>query len=504
MSMLMKPAVASGHERVTAAACEILESGGNAFDAAIAGGFAAAVAEPALTGLGGGGFLLARTADSETMLFDFFVDTPGRGLAKGALEPHFVPVTVRFPASEQVFNAGLGSAAVPGNLRGYLHAHRRLGRLPLKEVLAPAIQLAREGLILSAHQGYFLDLLQPIMTLTPAGRELFQPDGHYLESGDRFANPGLAAFFEILPSDGEREFYEGAIARRIVEDMQAGQGLITLDDLAAYQVIERKPLSVAYRDYRLLTNPLPSFGGALVTLSLKLLEAQNISALEFGSAEHLCFLVAVMQEVDELRAQGYLTTTEFTSDKLFEGHQRVLRTASGGTTQLSVCDAEGNVASMTTSNGEGSGYIVPGTGIMLNNMLGEDDLHPDGFHAASPGVRVASMMAPSILLHGDRVQLVLGSGGSKRIRTALLQVLSHVVDFSMGIEDAIKKPRLHWDGQCLQAEPAFQEQTLAALEARWPLNRWSVQDVYFGGVNAVMPAGIAGADARRGGNARVL
>ncbi|MEZ5581834.1 MAG: gamma-glutamyltransferase [Candidatus Competibacteraceae bacterium] len=504
MPMLMKSAVASGHERVTEAACEILQAGGNAFDAAIAGGFAAAVAEPALTSLGGGGFLLARTAEGATTLFDFFVDTPGRGLAGSALEPHFVPVTVRFPASEQVFNAGLGSAAVPGNLRGYLHVHRRLGRLPLKDVLTPATQLAREGLALNGHQSYFLDLLRPIMTLTPAGCELFQPDERYLTAGDRFANPGMAAFLDILPSEGEREFYQGAIARRIVEDMQAGQGLITLDDLATYQVIERKPLTTAYRDYQLLTNPPPSFGGTLVALSLQLLEAQDIGTLDFGSARHLCFLAAVMQEVDRLRAQGYLTSAEFDTDKLLTGHQRALRTASSGTTQLSVCDTEGNVASMTTSNGEGSGYIVPGTGIMLNNMLGEDDLHPDGFHAASPGVRVASMMAPSLLLHGDRVQLVLGSGGSKRIRTALLQVLSHVIDFGMAIEEAIGRPRLHWDGQCLQVEPAVQEQALAALEARWPLNRWPVQDVYFGGVNAVAPTGAAGADARRGGNARVL
>jgi gamma-glutamyltranspeptidase/glutathione hydrolase len=504
MAMLMKSAVASGHERVTATACEILQAGGNAFDAAVAGGFAAAVAEPALTSLGGGGFLLARTVENQTILFDFFVDTPGRGLANGALEPHFVPVTVRFPGSEQVFNAGLGSAAVPGNLRGYLHVHRRLGRLPLKDVLAPAMRLAREGLALNAHQGYFLDLLRPIMMLTPAGCELFRPNGRYLIAGDRFANPGLAAFLDILPSDGEREFYEGAIARRIVEDMQAGQGLISVKDLAAYQVIEREPLTVAYRDYRLLTNPLPSFGGALVALSLQLLEAREIGALAFGSPEHLSFLAAVMQEVDALRAQGYLSAPELDSGKLAEGRQRVRRTASGGTTQLSVCDAEGNVASMTTSNGEGSGYIVPGTGIMLNNMLGEDDLHPHGFHAASPGVRVASMMAPSLLLHADRVQLVLGSGGSKRIRTALLQVLSHVIDFGMAIEEAIKRPRLHWDGKCLQVEPNVQEQTLAALETRWPLNRWPVQDVYFGGVNAVAPTGAAGADARRGGSACVL
>ena len=172
-----RASVASGHPEVTAAASVILGAGGNAFDAAVAAGFAAAVAEPALTSLGGGGFLLARAASGQTTLFDFFVDTPGRRLPARRLEPHFLPVTVRFPASEQEFNVGLGSVATPGALRGYLHVHRRLGRLPLAEVLAPAARLAREGLPITAKQAYFLDLLTPIMTLTTAGRALYQPEG---------------------------------------------------------------------------------------------------------------------------------------------------------------------------------------------------------------------------------------------------------------------------------------------------------------------------------------
>ena len=146
-----------------------------------------------------------------------------------------------------------------------------------------------------------------------------------------------------------------------------------------------------------------------------------------------------------------------------------MRTAYGGTTQISVCNAAGNVASMTTSNGEGSGYIVPGAGIMLNNMMGEDDLHPDGFHASPPGVRVASMMAPSLLLDGGQVRLVLGSGGSKRIRTAILQVLSHVIDHGLPLQEAVDAPRLHWDGDCLQVEPGFTEMAIAALRQRWPI-----------------------------------
>jgi gamma-glutamyltranspeptidase/glutathione hydrolase len=357
---------------------------------------------------------------------------------------------------------------------------------------------------LNAHQSYFLDLLRPIMTLTPAGRELFEPGGHYLEPGERCTNAGLAAFLDILPMGGEREFYEGAIARRIAEDMRLGQGLLTVEDLAAYRVIERQPLHVGYRDYQLLTNPPPAFGGALLALSLQLLEAQDFSAVSVGSAEHWMAFVAVMQEVDRLRDQGYLSAPALSADELVEGRERVRRRAAGGTTQLSVCDGAGNVASMTTSNGEGSGYIVPGTGIMLNNMLGEDDLHPEGFHATPPGARVASMMAPSLLLHNDRVQWVIGSGGSKRIRTAMTQVLSHVTDFGMPLQDAVEAPRLHWDGTRLQAEPGIPEASLNILQERWPINRWAVRDVYFGGVNAVSPLGAAAADPRRGGAAVVV
>ncbi|MBL8258430.1 MAG: gamma-glutamyltransferase [Candidatus Competibacteraceae bacterium] len=501
VELALKGGTASGHPDVTDAACAILGAGGNAFDAVVAAGFAAAVAEPALTSLGGGGFLLARPAAGRAVLFDFFVDTPGRGLQGGDLEPHFVPVTVRFPGSEQLFNAGMGSVAVPGALKGYLHVQRRLGRLPLSEILAPAIRLAREGVALNAKQAYFLELLTPIMTLTAPGRALFQPEGRYLGEEDVIRNPELADFLERLPRDGEREFYEGALAERVARDMREGAGLLTAADLAAYRVIEREPLPVNYRGYRLLTNPPPSFGGALIALSLRLLEARELGELGFGSPAHLALLVAVMQEVDRQRAAGYLSPDDIDPPALRESLARV-RTASGGTTHVSVCDREGNAASMTTSNGEGSGCYVAGTGIMLNNMMGEDDLHPDGFHASPPGMRVASMMAPSLLMRGDRVRLVLGSGGSKRIRSALVQVVSNVVDFGFDPRTAVEAPRLHWDGERAQVEPGFADQALTALEARWPLNRWTVRDLYFGGVHAIAADGDGAGDSRRGGQAR--
>ncbi|HRD66434.1 MAG TPA: gamma-glutamyltransferase [Candidatus Competibacter sp.] len=498
-----KGCAASGHPCATAAAGEVLRAGGNAFDAAVAAGFAAAVAEPALTSLGGGGFLLARTAQGQAILFDFFVNTPGQGLRASELEPHFFPVTVRFPGSEQIFNVGMGSVAVPGVLKGYLHVHRRLGRLPLREVLAPAVRSAREGVAINAKQGYFLDLLTPIMTLTAAGRALFEPAGRYLCAGDAFRNPELAVFLETLSRDGEREFYEGELAERIDRDMREGAGLLTAADLATYRVIEREPLPINYRGYRLLTNPPPSFGGSLIALSLRLLEAREMADLDFGAPAHLALLIAAMQEVDRRRAEGYLGPAEIGNAGLIESLERV-RTASGGTTHVSVCDAEGNAASMTTSNGEGSGCFAADTGIMLNNMMGEDDLHPEGFHASPPGVRVASMMAPSLLLAGDRLRLVLGSGGSKRIRSAMLQVVSNVVDFGLDLRTAVEAPRLHWDGERIQVEPGFADEALTALAGRWPLNRWPVRDVYFGGVHAVAPDGEGAGDPRRGGHAAVV
>jgi gamma-glutamyltranspeptidase/glutathione hydrolase len=464
----------------------VLREGGNAVDAAIAAGFASPTAEPALTSLGGGGFLLARGVEGRSTLFDFFVDTPGRGLPPGELEPHFLPVTVHFPGSDQVFNTGLGSVAVPGNLMGYLHVHERLGRLPLREVLAPAIGLAREGVQLNRHQAYFLQLLRPILTLTPAGRSLYEPRGSYLGQGDRLVNPDLASFLEDLPANRGRDFYTGALAERIGRDMGAGGGMLTREDLAAFEVVERAPLEIAYRRHRLLTNPPPSLGGSLIGLSLELLERTPPASSGVDSPDHAVRMIEVMEEVARRRLEG--------------GPARFNR----GTTHVSVSDGWGNVASLTTSNGEGSGYVAPGTGIMLNNMMGEDDLHPEGFFAAPPAQRVASMMSPSVLLSGERVGLVLGSGGSKRIRTALLQVISNMVDFDLGVREAVERPRLHWDESQVQVEPGFPPAVIEALSGRWSVNEWSERNLYFGGVHAAVPAGAGAGDPRRGGDATVV
>lgn len=495
--------IASGHPAVSAAGAEILRAGGNAFDASVAAGFASTVAEPALTSLGGGGFLLAYDATRRAAtLFDFFVDTPGRGRTAAALEPHFIPITVYFTASEQVFNVGRGSVAVPGTLRGLLRVHERLGRLPLCDVLNPAISLARKGVRLNHHQAHFLEILNPIMRLTPRSRALYTREGAPFASGDLLRNPGLADFLETLPRDGAASFYRGNLADQIDREMRE-DGILTAEDLASYEVIERTPLQVGYRAHHVLTNPPPSFGGSLLTLSLTLLETQRLGELRWGSEDHLALLVALQMEVDRLRETVRLAPAEVPPEARAQSVRR-LRRAFRGTTHICVSDAEDNVASMTNSNGEGSGFIVPETGIMLNNMMGEDDLHPDGFHASPPGERVSSMMSPTLVLRDGRSRLALGSGGSKRIRSAILQVLTQVIDFDREIGPAVEAPRIHWDGEKVQVEPGFPKTTTEALARRWPVNLWSEREVYFGGVHAVVPGQCGASDPRRGGAIEIV
>ncbi len=409
-------------------------------------------------------------------------------------------MNIDFGGSGQIFNVGLGSVAVPGTLKGLLHVHQRLGRLPLGDVVQPAIILAR-GHKLNNFQASFLKMLHPIMILSRTGRDLYEPGGRYMCAGDLLVNLEMADFLAVLSEDRARDFYSGDIARRIDRDMKEGQGMLTYEDLASYQVIERKPLSVKYRDHTLLTGPPPSLGGSMIALSLFLQEQMEPLAA-WGSPGHLLRTAGLMQEVEHLRSGGLATPEaiqNFLQNSDAAASTENIRVFSRGTTHISIADQDGNVASMTCSNGEGSGYFAPGTGIMLNNMMGEDDLHPEGFHSSPPGMRVSSMMAPSVVLHDGEVKLVLGSGGSKRIRTAMSQVLSRIIDFRSDIDAAVNAPRLHWDGEVLQVEPGFASDAVEALSKVVPVNLWEERNVYFGGVHTVVP-GVAGAgDPRRGG-----
>ncbi len=495
--------VATGHPVVTQAAIDILNLGGNAYDAVIAAGFTSAVAEPALTSLGGGGFLLARTVHQEQILFDFFTNTPGIGLTESDLEPHFFPITVEFPSCNQDFNIGLGSVAVPGNLKGYIHVHNKLGKLPLKTILKPAIHYAQKGIRLNSHQAYFLKLLEPIMLHSPIGQTQFSKNGNILQKGDKIFNLPLAEYLKILPKSQGDDFYSGSIAKQISHEMEKGQGLLTYQDLSEYKVLERPPLSTSFQGRTLLTNPFPSMGGSMIAATLQLIDRVYSETIKWGSKEHLCSLANILQQIENHRDQLNINS-EFTQCDWFQNSSNAVRSFCRGTTHISIIDLEGNAASMTTSNGEGSGYYAPGTGILLNNMMGEDDLHPNGFHSSPPGEKISSMMSPSIITKDNLVEMVIGSGGSKRIRSAIPQVISNVINFRMPMNKAVNSPRIHWDGDILQIEPGYPESTLTEVNKRISHNLWNENNIYFGGVHAVSCNEGGAGDLRRGGNSKSI
>ena len=477
------PLVAAGHRVVVEAAHEILGAGGNAYDAVVAAGFAASVAEPGLTSLAGGGFCLVRTAAGEEVLFDFFVDTPGRG-GPPAAEPRFHEVMVDFGAALQPFHCGPGSIAVPGVLAGYLHLHQRLGRIDLATVVAPAVRLAEQGVELLPRQAGIVSLLEPILLGTDAGRALFAPGGRLLGAGDRFRNPDLAGFVAGVGRGTHRSFADDDLAAALLS-ITADGGLMTAADLDAYRVVEREPLAVDWRDHRVLTNPAPSFGGRLIAAGLARLDEVGLPPNDprWPSA-----VVEAAADVDRRRA------AILADDPGRPGSTR-------GTTHISVWDSEGNAAAMTTSNGECSGDVIPGTGILTNNVLGEDDLHPDGFHVGPSGQRVASMMSPTIAVDaGGRTALVVGSGGSKRIRAAVTQVLLNVLVHGHDPRTAVDAPRVHWDVDHVEAEPGLPAAARTALAEIGPVNEWPDTNVYFGGAHLVVPGVGAAGDPRRDGS----
>jgi gamma-glutamyltranspeptidase/glutathione hydrolase len=281
--------------------------------------------------------------------------------------------------------------------------------------------------------------------------------------------------------------------------MRERGGLLTREDLERYRVIERTPLAVRYRGRRMLTNPAPSLGGPLMALALSLQESVDLSSDGWGTARHLRTLGAVLTEVERIRARG--GPLPVVGDAIHDEASEVVRVSTGGTTHINVADGEGNVAGFSASNGEGCGHFVPGTGVMLNNMMGEDDLHPDGFHRSTPGSRISSMMAPSMVVEDGQVLAALGTGGSKRIRTALQQVITNLVDFSLPVVEAVARPRLHLTQGTFHVEPGYLPEAVDTLSAFGETVVWEAKNLFFGGVHTILPASATGAgDDRRAGH----
>ena len=475
----MRGALAAGHPLTAEAGADVLRAGGNAVDACIAAAAVSWVCESPLTGLGGGGFLVVHEArEARRRLLDFFVAVPERPAGPEEL----VELVVDFGDTQQIFYTGPASVAVPGTALGLWEAHSRWGSMPWAGLFGQAARLAREGVVLNDAQGYLHRILDSLLRYSPEGDALYgQPagsvvgeaadaqrknGGRALEVGERFAAPELADTIERLAAEGPRFLYQGDVAARLAEHVP-----ITLGDLARYEVIEREPLATAYRGGELRTNPPPSSGGRLLAVGLEALGAAEATPLAIARA---------MEAQAEARHADDV----------------------GGTTHISVVDGQGNAASLSCSLGSSSGIVIPGTGIHLNNMLGES--HLTG--GERPGERLRSLMAPSLLLRDGRPRLVVGSAGSTRLHGAMLQVVANVVARGLGVEEAVDGPRIHVEAGVAHCEDPAAADELE--EAGYAVVRWRDRNLFFGGVSAVEireDGSLAAAgDPRRGGAAVVV
>ncbi len=395
----------------------------------------------------------------------------------------------------QSFYCGAASCGVPGSPAGLAFAAERWGSVPLPDLAAPAARLARAGVPLSAEQGYVFEILVAMLQSSPEAAAAFAPAGVPLREGEPFRSAELGETIERLGAEGAGPFYRGDLGAALIAESERLGGLLTQADLDAYAALPREPARVTYRGRTVLTNPPPSAGGTLLALAFARLED---SASE--GPPQAPELVGVMQDVQRLRTDAFV-------DGLDEPGflERFLAANLGSTTHISVLDADGRACSVTCTNGEGSGVVVPGTGIHLNNIMGEEDLSPMGFFGYPPGRRMPSMMAPTVVLDpGGAVELVVGSAGSNRIRSAILQVVVNAVDHGMPAGAAVGAPRLHAEGDQVYAEPGID---LAALRAAGhEVIAFREQNLFFGGAQAVEPdrgsgTPSGGGDPRRGGAA---
>ena len=487
--------IAAGHPLSAQAGADAMRSGGNAVDAALAAMLTSYACEPLLTSLGAGGYMLVVEPGEEPVLLDFFIEAPGRGANVGALAK-LVPISVSFGDAVQVFNIGPASVGTYGMAAGVCEASSRFGRIPLADLVKPAAGLARGGVELNTAQAYVIEILAGIVTSTPECAALFAPDGRVVRAGDVVRQPELADALERMGSEGAAPFFTGDIAAAIVDWLAERGGIVTAEDLAAYRVVSRTPIRVAYRGREVVTNPPPSAGGILIAHALALLDSAP-------DAPDLIEVVATMERTQSERTPEFL---EGLGDPEFVRRFLARRSPLGSTTHVSVLDRDGWACSVTCSNGSCSGVVVPGTGVHLNNMLGEQDLNPLGFHRHPPGRRMPSMMSPTVVLRDGAPELVLGSAGSNRIRSAILQTIIRVIDDGLEAGDAVRAPRVHFEDGVVYAEPGID--TGALERAGRAIGAFREINLFFGGVQAAardtQGRFSGGGDPRRGGAALVV
>ena len=502
----MRFAAAAGTLYAAEAAAEIYRDGGNAADAAVAAAAAVCVTEPLLSSIGGGGFALVWWPDAgEAELIDYYDCMPGKGLPPSSFGAGGSPTTVRLKYGAGVKSiVGAASCAVPGSLRGWELLLRRHGRLTLRQTLAPAVRLAREGFRLSLTSGMWFGVSEEVLRLTEETKKNFYTGDRVYLTGEEIRFPELADTLEAIGEEGADLFYRGELARRLSSYILREGGIITEEDLASYEAIVREPLSFTYKDRAVYTNGPPSAGGPTLAQMMRVISAYDLAAL--SGADYVKILAGAMKHALDDRARAYTEGAEnaqvavrLTSEEYVRA-QRARIFGSPHTTHISCVDETGLIVSITASMGYGSGITIPGTGIPMSNTLGEPELNPKGFHTLTPGERLISSMSPTVVSSPDGDLLSLGSPGASRIPTAILQVLVNVVDLELSLKTAVDAPRFHAEGDLFAYEAGARKGDLSSYEQ---ILAYDEPSMFFGGVNAVRrtSGGLveAAADPRRTG-----
>jgi gamma-glutamyltranspeptidase/glutathione hydrolase len=499
--------VVSVHELASRAGVEIMQAGGNAIDAAVATGFALAVVHPAAGNLGGGGFMLIRLADGKAHFIDY------REKAPAAAKPDLY-LDAQGNVIDDASLIGYKAIGVPGSVAGMVYAEQKYGKLTLKQVMASAIRLAREGYALTWGEAHDLQH-DKYLGRFPESRRIFQRDGNYYQPGEIFRQPELARTLERIAAKPD-DFYHGVLARELAAALHLGGGLITPEDLAKYEVKEREPVRGTYRGYEVISAPPPSSGGTVLIESLNILEGYDLAKMGDRSAESIHYTTEAFRRAFFDRAE-FLGDPDFSKipvaqlidkkygvawrDSIAAGHasiskgikrpaifseleqyafdhfQPIMVHESPHTTHYSVVDAEGNAVAVTTTINDwfGSRVTAEGLGFLLNDEMDDFSAKPgvpnsDGLiqgaaNAIAPGKRPLSSMTPTIVVKDGKTLLVLGSPGSSKIITTVANVLMGVIDYGMNIQEAVNAPRFHnqWLPDVLNVEQWFSPDTVQTL-----------------------------------------
>ena len=501
--------VVSVHHLASDAGLDVLREGGNAVDAAVATGFALAVVHPAAGNLGGGGFMLLRTHDGHATFIDYREKAPLAATETMYQDAHGNVFPADSPESSII---GYRSIATPGSVAGMVYAERKYGKLGLARVMAPAIQLAENGFVLTAEEAH--ELTDPYLARFPDSKRIFQRDGNLYKEGETFKQPELARTLQRIAADPD-DFYHGKIAHELVDELHKGGALLTLEDLAQFTVVERAPVTGSFHNYTVISAPPPSSGGIVLLSALNILEGYDLAKLGDRTPASIHFITeayrrAYMDRSDYLGDPDYnpIPVAQLTSKKYAEAWRAgidpnlatpspsLVRPAgflppapktpgqyhheSDQTTHYSVVDSEGNAVSVTTTlnNSFGSHVTAGSLGFLLNDEM--DDFAskmgvPNMFgliqgpaNAIAPGKRPLSSMTPTIVLEDGKLRFVLGSPGGARIITTVANIFLSAAEGGLNIQQAVDAPRFHHQYQPdkLYLEPGFTPETVAALQAR--------------------------------------